>query len=398
MPPRSGIRPQLWLLATQLCVCVALLGSSTLYVHYLNPADSDFCGLRSGCEAVRKSGLSYFFGSPYISLPLLAVLAQLALLGLSLRPGRARAEALGRGGIGALWALPELTLFAAAGLGGVLALGLIGYQALVLGQYCWLCLIVDFSALFAAGSALGWATAVRGQPSLPHSPLTALAWLGIAAVLIAAPPVWNQVRPETPVPQAIQNLYVPGKINVVEFADFECPYCRRLHGVLGPLLAEYGERVAFRRLQRPLDQHPHALQAALAALCAEAQGKGEQMADRLFTITLSPESISAAAEALRLDPARYDTCMSAPATAAMLEQHAALLPDEQFKGLPTTYVGGAALLGVPTETALRDAFERALRPRRPSLSGPVYVLLVGLLLGLLCWFGVDARPARPSHG
>src|SRR6185295_10178174 len=166
MPPRSGLPPRLWLLATQLCVCVALLGSAALYVHYLDPADSDFCGLRSGCEAARQSGLSYFFGSAYISLPLFSVLAQLLLLALSLRRGRPRAEALRQSGLGALWALPELTLFAAAGLGGILALSLISYQALVLGQYCWLCLVVDVSALLAAASALAWALAVRGKPEL----------------------------------------------------------------------------------------------------------------------------------------------------------------------------------------------------------------------------------------
>jgi len=397
MPPRSGLPPRLWLLATQLCVCVALLGSAALYVHYLDPADSDFCGLRSGCEAVRRSGLSYFFGSAYISLPLFSVLAQLLLLALSLRRGGARAAALRQAGLGVLWALPEVTLFAAAGLGGVLALGLIAYQAQVLGQYCWLCLVVDFSVVLAAASALGWALAVHGKPELPQSPLTASTWLCIALLLVAAPPLWNQVRPETPVPRAIEALYVPGKINVVEFADFECPFCRRLHAVLRPLLAEYGERVAFRRLQRPLDMHPHAEQAARAALCAEAQGKGEQMADRLFTIELSPETISAAAEALRLDPARYDACMDAPETAATLEQQAALLPDEQFKGLPTTYIGGRMILGVPTETALRDALERALRPRRASLSGPVYVALVGLLLGVLCWLGRRRPSAASAH-
>jgi protein-disulfide isomerase len=217
--------------------------------------------------------------------------------------------------------------------------------------------------------------------------LRGAAWWAIAVVLIAAPPLWNEVRPEAPVPAAIQALYVPGKINVVEFADFECPYCRRLHAVLAPLLAEYGERVAFQRLQRPLEMHPHAEQAARAALCAAAQGRGDAMADRLFSMTLSPEAINSAAEALRLDPAQYDACMASSATTQTLEQHAALLPDEQFKGLPTTYVGGAVILGVPTETALRDAFERALRPRRASLSGTVYVLLVGLLLAILGWFG-----------
>jgi protein-disulfide isomerase len=394
MPPRSGIPARLWLLGAQLCVCVALLASAALYVHYLDPADSDFCGLRSGCEAARKSGFSYFFGSAYLSLPLFSMLAQVALLALSLRRGSARSAALGSGGLRALWALPELTLFAAAGGGAVLAVGLIAYQGLVLGAYCWLCLVTDGSVLLAAGCALGWTHAVRGQTSLPASPLRASAWFMIALVLVAAPPLWNQVRPEAPVPAQIQALYTPGKINVVEFADFECPYCRRLHGVLGPLLAEYGDRVAFQRLQRPLEMHPHAEQAARAALCAAAQGRGEAMADRLFRVTLSPEAISAAAEALRLDPARYDACIDSVDTTRTLEQHEALLPDEQFKGLPTTFVGGAALLGVPTEAALRDAFERALRPRRASLSGPVYLALLGLLLGVLGWFGRRA-PRSP---
>jgi hypothetical protein len=89
--------------------------------------------------------------------------------------------------------------------------------------------------------------------------------------------------------------------------------------------------------------------------------------------------------------------MDAPETAATLEQQAALIPDEQFKGLPTTYIGGRMILGVPTETALRDALERALRPARASLSGPVYVALVGLLLGVLCWLGRRRPSAAAAH-
>src|SRR4029078_2997261 len=222
MPPRSGMPSRFWLLGTQLCTCLALLASAALYVHYLDPADSDFCGLRSGCEAARRSGFSYF-GSPYISLPLFSMLAQIALLSLSLRRGRDRAQRLGTGGAAALWALPELTLFAAAGLGGALAVALIAYQGLVLGAFCWLCMVTDGSVIGAALCALGWASAVRDQEQLPLSPLRPGAWFGCAAVLVAAPMLWNGVRPETPVPPGIRALYTPGKINVVEFADFECP-------------------------------------------------------------------------------------------------------------------------------------------------------------------------------
>jgi predicted DsbA family dithiol-disulfide isomerase/uncharacterized membrane protein len=376
-----------WLLGTQLCACLALLASAALYVHYLDPADSDFCGLRSGCEAARRSGFSYFLGSPYISLPLFSMLAQIALLALSLRRGSDRAAALARGGAGALWALPELTLFAAAGLGAVLAVGLIAYQGLVLGAFCWLCMVTDVSVIGAALCALGWAGAVRGQEALPPSPLRPAAWFAIAALLTAAPMLWNGVRPETPVPASVRALYVPDKINVVEFADFECPFCRRLHGVLKPLLAQYGDRVAFQRIMKPLDMHPHAELAAHAALCAAAQGKGEEMADRLFTIQLSEDSILGSAEALRLDPGRYDACMSSAETEAELQRQAALLPDDQFKGLPTTYIGNAVIVGVPSELGLRDALDRALRAPRASLSGPVYVALTVLGLAVVSWLG-----------
>ena len=293
------MRARAWLLCTQILLCVALGVSAALYVHYLDPADSDFCGLQSGCEAVRKSGLSYFFGSRFLSLPLASMLAHALVLGLSLRSGRQRTAGLAGGGLAALWLVPEFTLFLATGLAAALAVGLIAYQALVLGAFCWLCMIVDTTALLSAVSAFAWLRAVRGLPQLPRSPLSAGGWVGIAALSIAGPLVWSVVRPPAPIPPQISALYQPGKINVVEFADFECPHCRRLYKLLKPLLAEYGERVAFRRFERPLSMHPNAEHAARAALCAEAQGKGSAMADRLFTVELSPESISAAAESLR---------------------------------------------------------------------------------------------------
>jgi uncharacterized membrane protein/predicted DsbA family dithiol-disulfide isomerase len=384
------MRPQAWLLVTRVLVCAALGLSSALYVHYLNPADSDFCGLHSGCEAVRKSGLAYFFGSRFLSLPLVSLVAYAAVLGLSLRrlpaPGAPR-----EAGLHGLWRAPELSLFAATGLGAAIAISLVAYQAFGLGAFCWLCLSVDATAVLAAVAAFLWSRALAGASEVPRRRVPAGSWLAGAALLVAGPLVWSAIRPAPPIPAQIAALYQPGKINVVEFADFECPYCRRLHGVLGPLVREYGDRAAFQRLQRPLAQHPHSDPAARAALCAAAQGKGEEMADRLFTMTLSDEAIQHAAEALRLDPGRYDACLNSPETDAILVRDAALLPDDQFEGLPTTYVGGTRILGVATETTLRDAFERALRPARLSLSGPVYVALLAVSLYLV--FFVGARRA-----
>ncbi len=386
------MRPSGWLLLTQLSICCALGASAVLYVHYLNPADSEFCGLRSGCEAVRRSGLSYFFGSRFVSLPLFALLAFGGLLALSLRPSAGRPPSGRVTGLAASWRRPELSLFAASGIGAILALALIAYQLLVIGEYCWLCLIVNGATLVAAASAFSLARSLRASGNEPSgatvsSPLRAAAWAAIAGLLVAAPLVWNAIRPPAAVPSRIQALYAPDKINVVEFADFECPFCRRLHHVLGPLVTEYGDQVNFRRAHRPLDQHPNAHTAARAALCAEAQGRGEPMADRLFSVELSPEAITRAAEAVRLDPAGFDACMGSEQISERLVEDAALLPDEELQGLPTTYVGSQRFIGVPSEVALRDAFERAKRPPARGPSGPLYVAVLGILIGLVCFFG-----------
>src|ERR1043165_5431603 len=81
--------PATWLAFSRAAVLVAILSSVALYIHYLNPADSGFSGfaaLHSGCEDVRRSGISYF-GSPYLSMPLVGLVAYGSLFVLSmLRP------------------------------------------------------------------------------------------------------------------------------------------------------------------------------------------------------------------------------------------------------------------------------------------------------------------------
>jgi predicted DsbA family dithiol-disulfide isomerase len=375
-----------WLFITQLWICVALAASAALYVHYLSPLDSGYCGPSSGCEAARRSGLGYFFGSRYVSLPLFSLVAFGALGALSLRrpvPGSRSA-----GPLGALWREPSLTLFAASGIGAVLGLGLAGYQAVILEQYCWLCMIVDVAALGCAVFAFLAARAVRQTGETPLSPLRTGAWAVVAALLVAGPLVWDAIKPPAPIPGAIAALYQPGKINVVEFADFECPYCRRLHALLAPLLAEQGDAVHFVRAHRPLMNHPHADLAARAAICAEAQGKGEAMANHLFELTLSVEAIAQLAERLRLDPIEYERCLPSESTTAVLGHDAALLPDGELRGLPTIYVGSKQFVGVPTEAALRDALEHARTPPMPSPTGTVYAALV---FGLIAVTGVVGR-------
>ena len=74
-----------------------------------------------------------------------------------------------------------------------------------------------------------------------------------------------------------------GAVTVVDFVDFECPFCRMTHAELEPILEAHRDRLRVVRRQVPLHMHPHALDAARAACCGERLGSGDAMASALFS-------------------------------------------------------------------------------------------------------------------
>jgi len=76
------------------------------------------------------------------------------------------------------------------------------------------------------------------------------------------------------------------KVTLVEYADFECPYCVRFYtNTMKQLLADYGNQVRFTFRNYPLSFHTNAKPAAEAYECAVEQGKGWEMYDKLFTLS-----------------------------------------------------------------------------------------------------------------
>jgi predicted DsbA family dithiol-disulfide isomerase/uncharacterized membrane protein len=365
-------RAPVWLVLCRSAVLVALLASSALYVHYLNPADSGFCGLHSGCEEVRRSALSYF-QSQFLSMPLLGLVAYATVFVVSLFQ-------------------PSSALFAAlAGVGGILGIALLGAQGLYVRAFCWLCTIVDASAVVAAATALLHRRSVAGGDA-GADPLRRGAWTALLALSLVVPLGWTALKPSQPVPAVILRLYVPGKINVVEFADFECPYCRKLHPLLKRVLADYADRVHFVRKQVPLEMHDLARPAARAAICAEAQGKGEELADRLMEIELAPADIRRAAVGLGVDVDAFERCLSSKDPDHRIDADRKLLESAGMDGLPTTYIGGTRILGVASEAAYRDAFDRAGRNEESGgVPAPVYGALVAALFAAVAWLGRSQR-------
>jgi protein-disulfide isomerase len=162
------------------------------------------------------------------------------------------------------------------------------------------------------------------------------------------------------VPAAIREFYRSGKVNVIEFADFECPFCRRLHGQLKELLQPYGKDLHVVRLHVPLDSHPHARFAALAAICAEPSGKADALSEFLFaTEDLSQGAIQKQVARLGIDRAAFDACVAAPASARRLDRERGILHDIGFEGLPTTYIGETRIVGAQAKEVFQDALELA---------------------------------------
>jgi len=347
---------------------VALAASAALLSDYMADAPS-FCSAVSGCAVVRSHALSHLnLAGVFLPLPMFGVLGFAALFAASLRSR-----------------LPTLLL---ATIGGVVGLVLLGVQAVVIRRFCWLCVTTDASAVVAAVAMFA---GYRRAPAPER--LSEIAWWGLGLLALGAPLIWPFVKLGPAVPSGVQARYVGDKINVVEFVDFECPACRRFSGILKTELERYGERVHFVRLNKPLDVHPFARDAARGFVCADQQGRSEPMAEALFAAEdLSPVAIERIAERLGIDLERFKACVIDPATEARIERESGLLVPPELEGLPTTYIGSKRLLGVQSAEMVADALERAARGEgQRGVSSYVYASLVALMLLGTVRFGVVRR-------
>jgi predicted DsbA family dithiol-disulfide isomerase len=363
------VRRALGLFGVRLAAVLALAVSAALLVDYISSAPT-FCGVGSGCAAVRASGFGYVrLFELNLPVPVFGLLGFALLLGAALTRGLVRFVPL------------------AAAFGGAAGLGLIGLQWFGIGRLCSLCVAVDALAVLAAlAGFVQW----RGQGDANQEFLLRWgSWPLLACLALLGPLAWPRVRPVAPVPLGVQKLYLPGKINVVEFADYECPYCRRLHPVLQAVIDSYPGKVNFTRLNLPLKSHEFARGAAQAQICAREQGRGDAMADRLFAAEdLHPSSNRTLAKELGVELGAYDLCVSSGKADKIIEAESKILLDDGLQGLPTTYVGAKTILGAQPEEVFRDAFERAAQGEgEHGIPASVYWPLVLLLAAAVSWVG-----------
>jgi hypothetical protein len=145
-----------------------------------------------------------------------------------------------------------------------------------------------------------------------------------------------------------------GPVQMVEFADFQCPYCARFaEDTLPRIIADYGDTVLFVFRNFPLSFHPNAFNAAEAAECAFQQGAFWQYHDMLFANqgALGVDSLKRYALAVGLDMAAFNECLDSGETAPAVDadlaagQSAATEAGLSQFGTPAFFINGQPVIG-----------------------------------------------------
>lgn len=152
------------------------------------------------------------------------------------------------------------------------------------------------------------------------------------------------------------------KVTIVEFSDFECPFCSRGKATIDEVKKAYGDkvRVVFRHF--PLSFHQKAPKAAEASLCAHEQGKFWQMHDALFDNQdkLDIPDLKQAARAVGVDGAKFDKCLDDGAMGPVVQKDMADGSAVRVNGTPAFFINGRMLSGAQPFEAFKDIIDAEL--------------------------------------
>lgn len=134
------------------------------------------------------------------------------------------------------------------------------------------------------------------------------------------------------------------KVTIVEYSDFECPFCSRFHPTLVQLMNEYKGQVRWVYRHFPLSSHPNAQKAAEASECAAEQGKFWELADKMFEKQAQGLTVAQVAtyaqEAGVKDIKKFNDCVSSGKHAARVASDLAGGEAAGASGTPNSFVLG----------------------------------------------------------
>jgi protein-disulfide isomerase len=160
-------------------------------------------------------------------------------------------------------------------------------------------------------------------------------------------------------------------LTIVEFADFECPFCARAFGTLETMVhSTYKDKIRVIYKNYPLNSHPWAIRAAIGAECARLQNpetfwdfaRDYYSSQGSITVQNIDDHIHATAKRLNLDVPTLDACMAGKAAKARIEEDQKDGNAIGVSSTPTLLVNGIKVVGLPQEKAFDKLVDQQLNP------------------------------------
>jgi protein-disulfide isomerase len=152
-------------------------------------------------------------------------------------------------------------------------------------------------------------------------------------------------------------------VTIVEFSDFQCPFCQKAATTVQKVLADYAGQVRLVYRQFPLEFHDKAFKAAEAGMCANEQGKFWEMHDQMFGDQkhLDVEGLKHAARTIGLDGAKFDDCIDKGQFADAVRKDMAAGQKAGVSGTPAFFINGRMISGAQPYESFRDAVDKELK-------------------------------------
>lgn len=150
-------------------------------------------------------------------------------------------------------------------------------------------------------------------------------------------------------------------IVIVEFSDFQCPFCKEAFPIVRQLISEYQSKIKFVFRDFPIsDSHPQAQKAAEAGQCAHAQGKFWEMHDKLFLNQgdLTVPALKRYAQEIGLDTGAFNQCLDNGEKAVVVQQDFNDGVLSGVDGTPTFFINGTRFAGVLTMDNFKTAIDQ----------------------------------------
>jgi len=155
-------------------------------------------------------------------------------------------------------------------------------------------------------------------------------------------------------------------IEMIEFSDFQCPFCQRANPVVEQVLKTYGTKIKFVYRHYPLPNHPNARPAAEAAACAEVQGKFWEYHDILFANSskLSDADLKAHAKTVGLDTGKFNTCFDNKQQKPGIDADIKDGESVGVTGTPAFFVNGRSIEGAQPFDAFKRVIDEELSAKK----------------------------------